>query len=159
MRMESGRHRLRPHRPDGSGPRPLAVATVALALLLSAGSAAAVYHAASSETSTSMSGGAGDVKVVKMTNGLRFEPAELTIQVGDTVEWRNVSNIPHTATADPSMAADPDNVDLPPGAESFDSKLMRGGRTYRRTFDTPGEYRYVCVPHERSGMLGRIVVK
>lgn len=38
---------------------------------------------------------------VQMTNGLTFDPSVVTITVGDTVRWINVSNrLRHTATAD-----------------------------------------------------------
>lgn len=43
--------------------------------------------------------------VVEMRGERNFQPSSLTIQAGDTVEWRNVSGLPHTVTADPEMAA------------------------------------------------------
>ncbi len=33
---------------------------------------------------------AGNITVVGMNNKLRFVPDEITINVGDTVEWRNI---------------------------------------------------------------------
>jgi plastocyanin len=32
------------------------------------------------------------------------------------------------------------------------------GETYEHTFETPGEYRYVCVPHAPT-MAGRVSVE
>ena len=96
--------------------------------------------------------------VVKLTSNLKFDPATVTITVGDTVEWRNVSGFGHTVTADPDAAADPGHVALPDGAGTF-NKSLGGDGTYRRTFEKPGVYKYVCLPHEGAGMLGKVVVK
>src|SRR5690606_9856511 len=59
--------------------------------------------------------------VVEMTNALQFAPQQVEVAVGDAVEWRNVSGVVHTVTADPALASDPSFVSLPEGAESFDS--------------------------------------
>lgn len=45
-----------------------------------------------------------EVAIVDNAQGLAFEdwgfePAELTIQMGDTVRWTNTGNVPHTVTA------------------------------------------------------------
>ena len=50
------------------------------------------------------------------------------------------------------------NVELPGGAEPLDSGWVRGGQSFRYTFRKPGVYRYVCLPHERAGMLGTVIV-
>jgi plastocyanin len=95
---------------------------------------------------------------VTMTDDLRYLPAVLQVRVGDTVTWRNTSNIIHTVTADPSNVRDPSMVVLPAGAASFDSGSMRSGDVFRHTFAVPGEYTYLCIPHVQQGMVGRIVV-
>ncbi len=100
----------------------------------------------------------GTVVVVEMNNALRFVPDQVMVKVGDTVEWRNIQTFPHTVTADPDKAANPGNVELPDGAEPFDSGVLRAGQTFRRTFTKPGRYRYVCLPHEGAGMLGSVIV-
>lgn len=97
--------------------------------------------------------------IVELTGDLTFEPASLTIEVGETVEWRNVSDLPHTVTADPDRAADPDHVELPEGAEVFNSGFLQPGDVYSRTFDVPGEYRYFCIPHEGAGMVAILTVE
>jgi plastocyanin len=33
------------------------------------------------------------------------------------------------------------------------------GEVYRHMFTIPGTYRYFCMPHESSGMLGQVVVE
>ncbi len=74
------------------------------------------------------------------------------------MEWRNVGSYGHTVTAKPGMAADSSHIALPDGADSFNTR-MPSGKSFRRTFEVPGEYRYVCLPHERSGMTGKIIVR
>lgn len=64
----------------------------------------------------------------------------------------------HTVTADSERALDPDHVRLPEGAEPFHSGSIEPGGEYSRQFTVPGRYEYFCVPHERAGMLGTIVV-
>jgi plastocyanin len=36
---------------------------------------------------------------------------------------------------------------------------IRTGETYRHTFETSGTHSYFCIPHERAGMVGRVVVE
>lgn len=96
--------------------------------------------------------------VVDMTFGLKFEPAEVRIRAGETVEWRNKAFFAHTVTFDPAQAQDPSQVSLPAGVAPFDSGKIGGGGTWRRRFTTPGTYRYVCKPHEDHDMRGVVVV-
>ena len=101
---------------------------------------------------------AGDITVVGMNDKLRFVPNEITINVGDTVEWRNIGTITHTITADPRRMPSSTNIKLPNGVEAFDSGWVVGGKSYRYTFSEPGIYRYICLPHERAEMLGIVIV-
>lgn len=102
------------------------------------------------------------VAIVKMTTQLRFDPEKITIKVGETVQWDNVSNMPHTATDDPAKnpvaKSRPDYVLFPDGAEPWSSKLLQPGDNYAHTFTVPGEYNYFCIPHVLSGMRGMITV-
>ncbi len=107
---------------------------------------------------TAQATGAGTIIVVELNDKLRFVPTQITIKAGDTVEWRNIGSIPHTVTADPRRAPSSTNVELPDGAEAFDSGLVTGGQWFRYTFSEPGVYRYVCLPHERARMLGTVIV-
>jgi plastocyanin len=91
--------------------------------------------------------------------GVAFNPTSLRIQSGDTVQWRNTTNMTHTVTADPRLAADPANVQLPQGAEPFHSGTVAAGQVWTHTFNVPGTYRYVCQPHEQQGMMGTVVVE
>jgi plastocyanin len=95
---------------------------------------------------------------VQMTDSLQFQPATVRIQVGETITWRNGSQVPHSVTADPGLAANRSNVRLPSGASAFNAANVAPGRSYSHTFSVPGEYRYFCIPHEAQGMVGTIVV-
>jgi plastocyanin len=103
--------------------------------------------------------GAAQRHVVEMTNTLKYQPATLTIEAGDTVTWENVSEIVHTVTADPERAADPAHVQLPAGAGTFDSGEISPGGSFERSFTKPGRYRYFCIPHESARMVGELIVK
>ncbi len=98
--------------------------------------------------------------VVKMIDmPATYEPALLTIKVGDTVEWKNVGNSVHHASNDPSTAVNPAEVSNPAGAKPFDSGFLQPGQSFTYTFTVPGTYKYICAPHETSGMLGEVVVR
>lgn len=97
--------------------------------------------------------------VVEMGALSVFTPARLTIKAGQTVTWRNTSSIVHTATADPRKLAKPENARLPEGVAPWDSGSILAGKSWSRTFDVPGEYRYCCVPHEVAGMVGVVIVE
>jgi len=96
---------------------------------------------------------------VKMTDNLRFVPERLTIDRGQTVEWKNASDVVHTVTAMPERAVDRAHVRLPEGAVPFDSGTIQPGQTYRYTFTVPGLYRYFSIPHETTGMIGEVEVR
>lgn len=126
-----------------------------LVAVLVAGTVAACF----SDATDPDDNGGTPAATVEMTDELVFDAREVTIQVGETVEWRNTGTFAHTVTADPELAADPDNVQLPDGAETFDSGEIGAGQTYRRTFTVPGRYDYVCLPHEASNMFGTVIVQ
>jgi plastocyanin len=96
--------------------------------------------------------------IVRMTDRGKFEPAQLKINVGDTVMWRNESGKTHSVTADPDKAANPAHVVLPEGAEKFDSGEIAPDQEFSQTFSKPGIYHYICGPHEHMGMVGTIIV-
>lgn len=101
---------------------------------------------------------AAPAAVVDMTFGLKFEPATVRIRAGQTVEWRNKGFFPHTVTFDASQAEDASHVSLPAGVAPFDSGKIGAGGKWRHTFTTPGEYHYICKPHEDHLMLGVVIV-
>jgi plastocyanin len=101
-----------------------------------------------------------------MTDGHGFDPVAVTIDAGETVTWVNDSGEAHTVTGMEDS--------FPEGADYFASGgmaseeeardevgdgLMTEGETFEVTFDTPGTYRYVCIPHEEHGMEGTVTVR
>lgn len=73
-----------------------------------------------------------------------FEPATITIKVGDTITFDNTGQAPHTATADDG---------------SFDSgNLDAGAKFTTKPFTTPGTIPYSCTYHKALGMVGTIIV-
>lgn len=129
-------------------------AAIAAAVILAAG---ALYLAATlTHPATASSEPAAEVT---MDNQVSFHPATVTIQKGQTVQWKNGGLIIHTVTADPDQAVRAADVHLPEGAQTFDSGDLQQGDSFRHTFDVPGEYVYFCVPHEADGMVGKVVVE
>jgi plastocyanin len=103
---------------------------------------------------------AGDAaKTVSMNDKLQFTPATLTVHPGDEVVWHNASQLVHTVTADPALAATASSTQLPAGAKPFNSGNLEPGGTFRHVFTTPGTYKYFCIPHEAAGMTGQVVVQ
>jgi plastocyanin len=98
--------------------------------------------------------------VIKMSDKPpQFLPDKVTVKVGQTVQWVNNAKTLHSVDGDPSMALKPSDVSLPPGAKPFDSGFMKPDATWEYTFKVPGTYKYTCVPHEKDGMNGQVVVK
>jgi plastocyanin len=73
--------------------------------------------------------------------GTRFEPATLSIAVGETVRWFNDDALPHTVSATDG---------------SWDSGNLPAGQAFERRFETAGSYPYLCRYH--PGMNGTIEV-
>lgn len=104
---------------------------------------------------------AGDV-VVGPGGAYVYDPEEYTVSVGDTVSW-SFASPRHNVSCVPD---DDPQVSLPDGAEPFASyeddspgQTLPQGATYEHTFETAGEYTYVCIPHSRQGMVGTIRVE
>ncbi len=91
---------------------------------------------------------------------LKFFPPKLTIRAGQTVEWENSSKEVHDIVdnpTDPKLLNRAD-VQLPAGAQPFDSGYLQPGQVFKHRFTAPGTYHYVCSLHEIQHMLGEIVV-
>lgn len=72
---------------------------------------------------------------------LGFEPAETEVAAGGTVVWKQTGTLPHTVTFDSGKS----------------SEEMAQGDRFRRTFEKPGTYSYICKIHPRS-MKGAVTV-
>jgi Fe-Mn family superoxide dismutase len=86
-----------------------------------------------------------------IAKGIVFSPKNITINVGDTVEWENKEGY-HNVNGKTSH---PRNKNNP---ESFGNKVGSGW-TYKFTFTKPGLYKYHCDPHLSADMVGTIQVK
>lgn len=106
---------------------------------------------------------AAETFTVKMgaDNGmLAFEPANVTVQPGDTVKWVNNKLPPHNVMFD--------DKNIPGKSKDVATKLSHQqlmfspGETFEVTFtsDMPaGDYSYYCAPHRGAGMVGKITVQ
>jgi len=92
----------------------------------------------------SSGGGPGEVSM----KGLAFEPADITVKVGDTITWTNDEAVGHDVTKEGG-----------PGPEfsSGDPGAMQEGDTFEQTFEQPGTIEYVCTVH--SNMTGTVNVE
>ncbi|MFB6097131.1 MAG: plastocyanin/azurin family copper-binding protein [Haloferacaceae archaeon] len=117
-------------------------------------------------------GSGGDFDVA--TRATSFDPPTVTVGVGEEVVWYNTSARGHTVTAyDDGIPEEADYF----ASGGFDSEdeareawnnwrsdpekngLITSGESYSHTFEVPGRYRYVCLPHEQAGMVGMVVVE
>jgi plastocyanin len=87
------------------------------------------------------SGSAGGAKV--SMEGIKFNPASVTVKAGDKVTWTNKDSVGHDVTGD--------------NFKSGDSGGMQNGDTFSQTFDKKGTFDYVCTVH--PGMKGSVTVK
>jgi plastocyanin len=108
------------------------------------------------ETSPAEAGGGTGVE---MNDRLTFAPRKIEVAAGVEITWTNAGKVGHTVTADKSKAADPSLVSIPAGTKAWDSGLVNEGQSFSRKFDKPGNYRYICIPHEGAGMVGTVVVR
>jgi plastocyanin len=86
-------------------------------------------------------GSGGGAKVTM--EGIKFNPASVTVKAGDTVTWTNKDSVGHDVTGDNFKSGDPGG--------------MQNGDTFAQTFDKKGTFDYVCTVH--PGMEGSVTVK
>lgn len=90
------------------------------------------------------------IDVLGPSGGNRFDPADVTIQAGQTVLWRwPVGSLDHNVAGD---------GDEPTGSGA----LTDGPEEYSFTFTTPGTYNYFCINHGGpggAGMSGTVTVE
>ncbi|MES3160346.1 MAG: halocyanin domain-containing protein [Halorubrum sp.] len=79
-------------------------------------------------------------------NGLEYDPEHVVIDVGTTVVWEWTGR----GGGHDVVAVEDDR---------FASELVdEAGYTFEHTFEEPGEYEYVCTPHQTQGMVGMVEV-
>ena len=92
---------------------------------------------------TADDGGCEYATYVVETGNNYFSPEDLTINMGESVQWNNIEG-GHDVVADD-------------GSFNFDAcsgPCLIGSHT----FDIPGTFSYVCTPHAAMGMVGTITV-
>ncbi len=80
---------------------------------------------------------------VEMPPSYRFDPPIISVNAGTTVTWHNSDNFTHSVKV---LKGDYPYLELKPG------------QTGQITFNTPGEYDYICTFHSQD-MKGRVIVK
>jgi plastocyanin len=105
-----------------------------------------------------------DVQMVGDEKGYKYEPAALTVKVGDGVRWTMVSGGPHNVQFE-NVAADAKSVlmgNMPNQLTELGSPiLINPNEKYEMTFNgvKPGKYDYICSPHMANNMKGSITVQ
>jgi plastocyanin len=113
--------------------------------------------------------GTAAVREVRMTETpdgrFVFEPAALTLRVGDVVRWVNVGggmhNVAFYADRIPAGAGQLLDATMPNRLTELTGPLLeRAGQTYEVSFADmpPGVYGYYCTPHEMLGMKAQLTV-
>jgi plastocyanin len=92
-------------------------------------------------TPTTSGGGGGGGAAVTI-KGFAFDPATVTIKVGETVNWTNQDSPNHTVVGDNN---------------EFKSGALATGATFSFKFETAGTYAYHCSIH--PSMTGTVVVQ
>jgi plastocyanin len=68
-------------------------------------------------------------------HGMQFVPADLTVDVGDVIIWKNSDVVPHTVTA------------AKQAPEIFDSQQLTFGQEYTFKVTASGVHPYACTFH------------
>lgn len=104
--------------------------------------------------------------VIDMTDELEFVPTEFEAVVGGTVTWKNVGSVEHSVTAyeddipeDATYFASGGFDNESAARNAWPDGSIAGDETYEHTFDTAGDYKYFCFPHESAGMVGTITIR
>ena len=113
-------------------------------------------------TTTSTTMGSSMTTVMVGPNGnLIFDPATVTIKVGDTVRWMWATSF-HSVVS----GVVTNGVNMPDGqfcspsdTDCANTTLSTQGATYDHTFTAAGTYPYFCSPHGVLGMTGTVIVQ
>jgi plastocyanin len=98
---------------------------------------------AATPTVSSVATAEAGVTVIRLIAGNKFDPQEISIPAGTTIQFVNADTRAHTVTADDA---------------SFDSGNMKVGDTFNHTFTQPGDVLYYCDFHGGKGHEGMAAV-
>lgn len=82
-----------------------------------------------------------ETKTVTIRN-MEFQPSTLTVNVGDTIVWRNADMFAHNVVAKGSPLT---------------SEVIEPNSSWRYTASKKGDFAYICTLH--PSMKGRLIVK
>ena len=108
-------------------------------------------------TPTTVPAGPQTRTVMVGSGGFSFAPANLTINVGDTVRWTWGSS-GHNVVSGTGGNAD-DRFCSPSDSGCANAPLSNAGKTYEHTFMQAGTFPYFCSAHVSFGMTGTIKVQ
>ncbi len=105
-----------------------------------------------------------EIKMVGDEKGYRFEPANVTINVGDALKFTVVSGMPHNVafTNVPAAARAQLQANMPEAMGDLMGKmLLAAGDTYTVSFAglVAGKYDFNCTPHIANNMVGTVTVQ
>lgn len=83
-------------------------------------------------------------------SGFSFTPQNLTINLGETVQWDNSSGIHNVNGSQATYPGNPEGF--------FSGSPANAPWSFSHTFNTPGVYNYQCDQHVGLGMTGTITV-
>lgn len=96
----------------------------------------------SGTTSNASSSTTPEIKSSKVVmKGSKFDPGDLTVEIGTTVTWSNEDAVAHTVTAT---------------GGAFSSGNMDPGTNFGYTFNAAGTFDYACTIH--PSMKGKVTV-
>lgn len=87
-------------------------------------------------------------KTINITmQNFAFNPPAITVNVGDTIVWKNMDTAPHTVTVKDLHVGD---------AGYFDSGALGQNQSFSYTFTKKGTFNYSCIFHTQ--MVGSVIV-
>jgi plastocyanin len=143
-------------------PDTTAAAPAATAAAPAAGGAATAGAAAAAP----ITGKTVEVKMIGDAQGYRFDPASITVKVGDGIKFTNVTGGPHNVTfsADsiPAGTAAQLGANMPNTTSPLTGPLLiNANDSYTVSFAglKAGTYHFYCTPHLALGMKGVVTVQ
>ncbi len=117
-------------------------------------------------TMAPVTGTTHEVKMIGDAKGYRFEPANLTVKVGDGIKFTTVNGGPHNVAFDPATVPADVQAQLDANISEKMGQLSSAlktnpGESITVSFANikPGKYPYNCTPHLALGMKGEITVQ
>ena len=107
-----------------------------------------------------------EVKMIGDAQGYRFEPANITVKVGDGIKFTTVNGGPHNVAFDPATIPTDVQAQLDANISEKMGQLSSAlktnpGESVTVSFANikPGKYPFHCTPHLALNMKGEITVQ